>query len=131
MSEDYEYIFEESKLVRESRKVAVRVHSGVSSQSSYAYTVEKNSGTDVWANTSGVVTILKTQKSQFPDIKGGVNTKYWRVSFDYDDIKGYENCKKVYIGSRTYYIWEKEEDWFGGKINHIDFIISEISNGLT
>ena len=123
-NEDYSFVFDESKQFRESRKVSMLVLSGVVGGTRNTFTEEIVSGTNNWVTISGVLS-LNVKQRDFRSPDGSITPRTWMASFDYNDIKGYENCRAIFAAGRPYNIKSKSEDYFAGKINHIDFELVE------
>ena len=125
--EDFDLIREQVRTHRDGRMEFVQVLSGVSGGTTNQFTEQVTGGTEVWVNTSGVVTTLSRETNLFPaGLQGEILPHGWRVSFNYDaGIIGLTHAKKVKIHGRTYNVEIVEEDYFGPHILHVDFILTE------
>lgn len=111
---------------RAGRKVLLQVLSGVTGGTRNQFTEEITGETDVWVQVSGVVTLQEQNQELYPVGLGGkMMPRLWRVSFDYEDIIGLTHVKKTIIQGRTYNVERVEEDYFGPRILHVDFILAE------
>lgn len=126
MSDDfYDYIKEESKLARAGRKIATYVLSGVNFGVKNQFTEEIKSPVENWILISGVVT--NYEKNEIGDgLSGGkTSSRYFIVSYDYDDIQGYEHITKIQFSGTKFTVQDRSIDYFGQNINHIDFKVTE------
>lgn len=115
----------QSKQVRAGRKQAVLVLSGVTGGTFNQYTEETSGGTEVWVTASGVVSLYTRRQQPQIDVGGKTLPTTWFLSFDYEDIQGYETAEKVKIGTITYNIEERQRDYWGTDVTHIDFFLVE------
>jgi hypothetical protein len=114
----------QSKEIRAGRKVPILVLSGVTGGTAHSLTEEVTGGTSVWITASGTVSLMK-QPHEFQIVGGRSMPSNWYISFDAEEIRGYEHAMKFQYGGRDFNLVERRDDQWGPHITHVDFIVME------
>jgi len=122
---DYSQFVEQSKQIRRDRSVSILLLSGVSGPDTNQFLEERSSSNELWITASGVYTQLTRRDNFYGGMQGGHTQDTWAFSFNYEEVKGYENSKAIQYAGRRFNIVEKNIGYWGRYITHIDFIVIE------